>query len=989
MVCPNCGQATNAGGHCSTCGSIEDATVLATGVLTLDTTGLPPGATRHAPTAITELPTGDLTIALSTPSSAERKNPLHVGQSFGPRYHIIKLLGAGGMGAVYQSWDAELSVAVALKVIRQDSHDPEAEKRFKNELLLARQVTHKNVVRIHDLGEIDGIKYITMPYVKGDDLASTLRRDGKMPVAKALPIARQIAAGLEAAHEAGVVHRDLKPANVMITVTPEDVHAQIMDFGISASNAEAMAGGLIGTLEYMAPEQGSGLPTDARADIYAFGLILYELLSGPRSIVARTSKERFELMQQRIRDGLPSLRSIEPTVTEPLEALVMRCLERDPVARFQTTSELVAALARLDDAGELIPEARKLTKKLVATAGLVVGLLLSGTYYISQWLNTVPKAPDPVSVVIADFENRSQDPAFNRTLEPMVRRALEGASFITAYDRIGVARTLGLEIPERFDATAARLAANKQGLGIVLAGFIEPQGTGYRISMNAIQAIDGKAVAAAQSTASDKNQVLSVATRLVTNVRTALGDSTSESQQEFGMRSLSATSLDVVRHYAAAQDAGANGKFDDARAEALKAIDIDRKFGIGYQMLAVAARNVGNLQESEKYINEALKHVDSMTEREKYTTRGFYYRLTGDYQKCVDEYGQLIKLYEADVIGHNQLALCMTKLRNMKGAVTEMRKTVALLPKRTVFRNNLALYANYAGDFQSAEKEATTVQAQGPDTYATLALAFTQLGLGKYSTVAATYERLATIDDLGASFASLGLGDLASIQGRFGDAVAILRAGVTKELADKYPDRAAAKLMAISQAELSRGNKRAAIAAAREALTHSKAVKIRFLAGRTFVEAGDAAAAAPIAVDLGLEPQAEPQAYAKILNGNIALTTGDPRVAIRVLDEANKLLDTWIGHFDLGRAYLAAKQYPQADSEFDRCLTRRGEALALFLDEEPTYAFLPPVYYYQGLTREGMQTEKFADSYRAYLAIRGGSTEDPLIREVRRRASAN
>src|SRR5262249_18757714 len=129
--------------------------------------------------------------------------PLRVGQSFSPRYHIIKVLGVGGMGAVYQAWDAELGVAVALKVIRtraRRSASSEAEKRFKQELLLARQVTHKNVVRIHDLGEIDGIKYITMPFVQGHDLATVLHNAGKLPIARALPIARQIAGGMGAAH---------------------------------------------------------------------------------------------------------------------------------------------------------------------------------------------------------------------------------------------------------------------------------------------------------------------------------------------------------------------------------------------------------------------------------------------------------------------------------------------------------------------------------------------------------------------------------------------------------------------------------------------------------------------------------------------------------------------------------------------------------------------------------------------------------------------
>jgi len=824
-----------------------------------------------------------------------------------------------------------------------------------------------------------------MPYVQGDDLASDLRRDGRIPVPVALRVARQIAAGLQAAHEAGVVHRDLKPANIMITRSQEDVYAQIMDFGISASTEEAMSGGLIGTLEYMAPEQGAGLAVDARADIYAFGLIVYEMLAGPRPVTARSPQQRFELMQQRCRDGLPSIRSVEPSVPAPLDAVVMRCLERDPAARFQTTHELVAALTALDDHGELIPIARKLTPGLVAASVAVVALLLSGTYYVTKVMNQVAKAHEPVSVVIADFENRTPDPAFNRTLEPMLRRALEGAGFISAYDRNAVTRTLGMQIPERFNDAAAKDVARKQGLGVVLAGFVEPQGSGYRVSMNASETVSGKVVTSAQATAASRQDVLEVANKLVTRVRSALGDSSSESQQMNAMVSLSTTNLDVVRHYADAQDAAASNKFELARDEAKQAVTIDPKFGIGYQLLAVVSRNLGNTQEAENYIKQAYSYVDSMTERERYSTRGFYYRVTGDYQKCVSEYGQLIARYAADVIGHNQRALCLSQLRDMKGAVEEMRSVVAILPKRVLFRDNLALYRNYATDFAGAEKEIG--QIPEPDTYGTLALALSQLGQGRFAEATTTYEHLATIDALGASFATMGLGDLAALQGRFGEAVQILRRGADKEKADGGPDRAAAKLLAASNAELARGNKRAAIAAAQEAMAVSKVVKVRFLAARTFIEAGDLAAAKPIITDLGLEFQAEPQAYAKILEGDLVLNGGDPRVAVRVVEEANKLLDTWIGHFYLGRAYLQAGRLPEADSEFDRCLTRRGEALSLFLDEEPTFAFLPAVYYYQGLVREGLKTEKFADSYRAYLAIRGASKEDPLVSDVQKRAA--
>ena len=167
----------------------------------------------------------------------DEHGPLMPGQSFGERYHIVRLLGLGGMGAVYQAWDQELGVVVALKVIRPEAAaDPEAahalERRFKQELLLARQVTHKNVVRIHDLGELQGIKYITMPYIEGEELGTILKREGRLEVRRTIQIARSMISGLAAAHAAGVVHRDLKPANIMINTEGD---ALIMDFGIARS----------------------------------------------------------------------------------------------------------------------------------------------------------------------------------------------------------------------------------------------------------------------------------------------------------------------------------------------------------------------------------------------------------------------------------------------------------------------------------------------------------------------------------------------------------------------------------------------------------------------------------------------------------------------------------------------------------------------------------------------------------------------------------
>jgi tetratricopeptide (TPR) repeat protein len=524
----------------------------------------------------------------------------------------------------------------------------------------------------------------------------------------------------------------------------------------------------------------------------------------------------------------------------------------------------------------------------------------------------------------------------------------------------------------------------KQGVGVVLSGSVEKRGTGYALAVKASETVSGKEIASARGRASSKDDVMAAATKLVASVRKALGDETSESNQLFAMASLSSTSLDVVRLYSAAQDAASNGKFEEARQHALEAVALDPKFGIGYQVLAVASRNLGNLQDAQKYIDEALRHITGMTERERLTTRGYFYRVTGDYQQCVKEYGDLIARYAADVVGRNQVALCSSQLRDLRRAVDEMKQVVKLLPKRLLFRNNLMLYANYASDFQLAESEARGIDEA--DVYSLLALAFAQLGQDQPGRAKDTYATLGSRGAIGASISASGLGDLAIYQGRYGDAVRILEQGVTADTAAKSPDRAAAKLAGVAYAQLARGQKRQAVVAAESARASSTAVKIRFLSARVFIEAGETAKARPLIAALAAELQTEPQAYAKILDGKIALGGGDPREAIKLMLEGNKLLDTWIGDFELGRAYLAAGALPQADSQFDRCLKRKGEALALFLDEEPTFGYFPSVYYYQGRVREQMKIEGFAESYRQYIAARGGSTEDALLREIRPRS---
>lgn len=1027
MICPRCGrEADETSRTCPACqaplGRVVPPDQIETGIgvtgavaVDVDVTRLPASVgTSSSPDDETRpgAPAGAVASgrpaarpAASAPVHAHLSSDL-VGQWLGPRYRIIALLGAGGMGAVYQAWDEELGVAVALKTVRPEvAADPETarmlERRFKQELLLARKVTHRNIVRVHDIGEVDGIKYITMPLVEGEDLSTVLKREGRLPVPRVMRLARSILSGLAAAHAAGVVHRDLKPANIMVAADGEGL---VMDFGVARATgggattasgvrlaslntagaqtmAQTMIGAVVGTVEYMAPEQARAEAVDQRADVYAFGLILYDLLVGRTR--ARQLDSAFAELQRRMTEAPPPLRQQDPSIPVALEAIVMRCIQPVAAARFESSRALEQALATLDDHGRPRPLVRRLTWKGVTAAALVVASLLGGTWWLAR--GPAPAVDhEPVSILVTDLTNETGDPTFDGTLEPMLKLALEGAGFISAYDRTGIRRSLGVPPPATLDATTGRELAVKQGVGVVLSGRLARDGSGYGLTLVATESVTGTVITTTSARAAGKDQVVGVAAELGNRVRTALGDDTSDSAQRFASDTLSATSLDVVREYAQAMQALSNSKFDDARTAFRRATTLDPNFGLAYAGMAIASANMGQPQEAETYVKEAMRHVDRMTERERLRTRGLFYYLTNDYENCVTEYGDLLTRYDADAAARNNLALCSTKLRSMTRARDEMQRVVQILPKRSLYRVNAALYSIYASDFATGEQEAMVAQ-ELQDPWAQQALALARLGQGDLAAASAAYERLADVPGAGPSYTASGLADIAVYRGRFGEAVTRFADGAAADLTAGDGDRAAAKLAALAYAELARGRRREARLAADQALAHSTGMQIRFLVGRIHAEAGGTAQAQAIALALGNELQAEPRAYGRILDGLLALARGDTRQAVTHLTEANTLLDTWIGRFELGRAYLAAKAFTQADSEFDRCLKRSGEALSLFLDEEPTSGVLPPLHYYIGRARQGMGTAAFAESYERYLAIRGTSTEDPLVADIRTR----
>jgi tetratricopeptide (TPR) repeat protein len=1043
MKCPSCGgRDTVSHGRCSACGaalrvaasgdvwtSIVDA---ATGA------GLPPATPRgseppgdavtgpglhaDAPTGAGVDPDGLTGADLHTDPDATRPGgstngrarsdesgagPFSPGQPFGSRYHIVRLLGIGGMGAVYQAWDAELGVVVALKVIRPEvAADPTAatllERRFKQELLLARQVTHKNVVRIHELGEIDGIKFITMPFIEGEELTSIIRRGERIPIDRVMKIARGIATGLEAAHAAGVVHRDLKPANIMVDKNDE---AMIMDFGVARSTGgtnpganpvgaafpatafaggQTMAGAVVGTVEYMAPEQARAQPVDQRADIYAFGLILYDMLLNRQRV--HGADTALAELTNRMQAPPPALRSIEPGIPEPLERLVTQCIQPDAARRFQTTPELVAALNRLNDHGRLRPVVRRVTRRLVVAVASVFVALLGLTWWLARTPPPEAERP-PLSVLVADFANNTGEAVFDGLLEQALTVGIEGARFISAYQRPAALRTARmLKAGDRLDEQAARLVALREGIKVVLLGSIEKRGTGYLLSVRGLDPTSSKEMVSSQASARDRDAVLSAGGTLAIRLRSALGDTRAADPRE----TFSSASLEAVAAYIRAQELSSAGRDLEALRYFKEATERDPGFGRAYGGAAMSATRLGRREEADQLWSKALAEKDRMTERERFRMEGIYFTLvTRSYDKAIDTYRTLVRNYPADGAAHNNLAVGYFRRLEFAQALEEGKRVLEIYPNSPLYRTNLALYAMYAGDFTTAAELAQKLVDQGQASYDTyLPLAVSSVANGRLDAARDAYGRMAEVDASGASLAPVGLADLALYEGRSTEATRILRLGIVEDQKQQNPAGVAVKQIALADALGFQGNAKAAVAAARAALAIDKTEAQIVPATRWLLAVGQLEEAAALGVELDnrLEPQT--RAYGRLVAGQVALARGRRAEAVEALREALKLADLWLGRFNLGLAYLEAGYFAEALSEFELCTKRRGEGFAAFLDDMPTTRYVAALPYWVGRAHEGLGLRPQAEAdYRTFLAARAADSPDTLDADARRRLS--
>jgi serine/threonine protein kinase/predicted Zn-dependent protease len=624
----------------------------------------------------TPLPVEEISAPTETLEAA--KEELTTGSTFARRYQIIEELGKGGMGKVYKAQDTEIKDKVALKLLKPEiAADKKTIERFQNELRFARKISHRNVCRMYDLNKEEGTYYITMEYVPGEDLKNSIIRMGPLSAGKAIFIAKQVCEGLAEAHELGVVHRDLKPQNIMID---RKGNARIMDFGIARSitgKGITGAGVMIGTPEYMSPEQVEGKEVDQRSDIYSLGVILYEMVTGrvpfegdtPLSIAVKhkteTPKEPRELNTQ---------------IPEELSRVILRCMEKDKEKRYQSAGEVSSELTNIEKGipttEREIPKRKPITsKEITVTFGLkklfipalVVVALVIVAVVIWQLLprkEAVPIIPsDKPSLAVMYFKNNTGDESFDiwrTSLSDSIITDLSQSKFIRVLsgDRLySILKKLNLLETRSYASEDLKEVAAQGNVNHILQGGLSKAGDTFRIDYTLQEISTGETIGAERVEGTGENSIFSMVDELTRRIKTNLRLSAEEiaSDIDKAVGNITTSSPEAYKYYSEGSKHYRMGENRKSIPFLEKAIAIDPEFAMAYRTISAAYWNMGYRSEGLVHLKKAFELSERVSARERYRIQGDFYHTKEVYDKAIEAYEKLLELYPDDWIGNNLL----------------------------------------------------------------------------------------------------------------------------------------------------------------------------------------------------------------------------------------------------------------------------------------------------------------------------------------------
>lgn len=921
-----------------------------------------------------------------------------VGQTLG-HYRVVEQIGAGGMGVVYRALDERLDRNVALKVLPPGAlADENARKRFRKEALALAKLNHPNIATIHDFDTQDGVEFLVMEYVEGVTLAKKLA-EGALPEKQVLEWGEQIAKTLEDAHDRGIVHRDLKPGNIMVTKG----QLKLLDFGLAKllgtsnvatteSLSEIQSAG--GTLPYMAPEQLRGEPPDFRSDIYALGVVLYEIATGRRPF---DDKPSATLICDILHKPPPPPRQLNQRITLGLENIILKALAKDSKLRYQSACEISVDLRRLAQAPAAVPippAQRRLPYRKFFLYGVILSLLFYGIIATVHHLRLL-RSPLRGNILVADFDNRTGEPMLDQTPRELLTNALEQSHYVSIFPSSRIPDVLSrMELKDKvhIDEKLAGEICQRQGLPAFIVGSISRIGKRYVLVVRAVS-ITGRPLATTEKDADDEERIPDIIDTIARTLREALGESLEEVEKHsLPLAQVTSRSLEAVRYYSIGKQSLYAGNPQEAIINFERALEIDPSFAMAHDYLGIASQHVNDYTRAGEHLFRATQLVNKVTETERYKILGDYALYRRDFDHAISYLQALVNLDPNNAAAHINLGESHVGKFEFDAAIKELEESARLQPEDRVLVNLADAYLMKGDSTHALFLIQSVLRTNSTDVNAREYLGRVQLLSGQFSEARHTLESLLSDGGKEQPGVRILLADLAMAEGRYRDAGAQLEAGIVLDSKlQKEHDSAHKKLM-LAELQLEQGDTKRFFRIARELESAQPALDIEgtLWLGRLYERAHR-----PDLIRARLEsleknerdPTPTLQSFTQLMRAQLGSSMHDWKTAVSSAELAVRFENSTLALEALAHTYRDADKLKDAISAFEQVLLRQNERFDSY-DHPALHKVVEDEYWLGVLYEETGQEDKGKEYLGKFLAAWAHpDTELPMYQDAERRAT--